>query len=412
MALKMNITEKKYKCPYCLHEFTKSKAIKELNDKKKPIYKCPNNRICGRRLPLDFFNSASVVISIVGGASVGKTNFVIVLNQILKYGNLLGSMGISGHPDEESMDAVSEMSEKILKGDILDTTKKEHGVEKKSLCFQINIDKVKQTNQETFLSSILENGHFNFMKFVRESTKRIKHVHLFGNRSKTIYFSFFDNPGEGFGKASFINDEMNIRYSDAVIFLIAPEQIKGLVDETGGKAGISTNTTDLLIVIDNIIKSFNPDEDDMDSEKNRHFLTLIKRWASSILPKKRIGIPFASCLSKFDLLSDTIGSKIAFPCDESDEGFKALGIMSGTNVQPERIDEIIEKNHHDIYEMVTNNGGRSPINRMNEYFSNYRLFAMQSIHVEEDDKGNQKAGMSPHGMSFPLIWILKQLKLL
>lgn len=373
-------SDKKFKCPYCLHEFTREEAKMNRNSRGDEYFMCPNDQLdangrplCGKRLPLNFFTSDSSVISIVGGTGAGKTYFVMALKRILDGGVLLNRLGISGttyYPDRESEDYFEGLLQQIIDGTKLNATQKNAGVERHALCLQVNI-----------------------------SGNRIK-------RTKTIYFSFFDNPGEGFKRDSYILDNMNLHLSDAVIFLISPEQLPNILPKVNGQ-GLVQNATSLLTVLTNIEGVFNRDRE---SPQNESRVSGLMNGIKSLIPY-RITIPFAFCLSKCDLLSNVfpiIGKNI--PRDLYRDDFQTLGIITGSDVHKERIQPIINTNSDSILKILDENDECNIENHLKNY-SNYRLFAVQSVEVSNNNNGQEVINLSPKGISFTMYWLLNRLNL-
>lgn len=366
--------ERKYKCPYCLHEFTRMEAKMDRNARGEEYFMCPNKKkendrpLCGKRLPLNFFKSDSSVISIVGGTGTGKTYFVMALRRILDGGVLLNRLGISGtmyYPDHESEKHFEDLWSQIVKGTRLDATHRNEGVERHAVCLQVNITR---------------------------------------NRSKTIYFSFFDNPGEGFNRDSYILDNMNLHLSDAVIFLISPEQLPNILQSVEGK-GLVQNATRLLTVLTNIEGVFNRDKEIPQNESL--FSGLMRKWQSF----KKIPTPFAFCLSKCDLISNVFPIiKNNIPRDLNKSDFQELEIIVGSDVNEERIDSIISYNSRTILDTLDAYDEYNIKNHLNNY-SNYQMFAVQSVEVTKNDDDTEVINLSPKGISLSLHWILKKLNL-
>ena len=352
---------KKYKCPYCLHEFTKEEAIK-VNKNGLTLYKCPNdakdseNRpLCGKTLPLRFFESESKVISLVGGVGVGKTYFFMALKRILERGaiNELGVTGNMFFGDEESENYFNQILYQFDSGKI-DATKKDAGVEKRALGLEIHIER---------------KGLFR--------------------SNRIIYLSFFDNPGEGFNNANYVYEKMNLRQSDAVIFLISPEQLENYDTLTkSNRKGIITSSpiADVLNNVINVIQSGQ-------SQLKRIFGHKIK-------------IPFAFCISKFDNIKESFSINI--PDDLLDHDFLANNKFKSKLMQEEengiitRINEVSNSIEGIVYTKSQNTYLKK---RIRSNFSEYRYFGVESIEFEDGE-----AGLAPKGISLPLIWVLHTIK--
>lgn len=357
---------KKYKCPFCLHEFTKEEAM-IVNRNGMSLYKCPNKTkdsedrlLCGKTLPLRFFESESKVISLVGGVGVGKTYFFMALKRILERG-AINELGITGNMffgDEESENYFNQILFECDNGKI-DATKKDAGVEKRALGLEIHIE------QKGLLK-----------------TNRI------------IYLSFFDNPGEGFNNPIYIAENMNLHKSDAVIFLISPEQLENYDDLTKSHCDGLVSPSSIADVINNITNVFQ-------SINSKFSLRSFSR---------KISVPFAFCISKFDNLKESFS--IYLPDDLSDHAFFAShkfksklipnGFTSKENGIVVTINSISSKIESIIYARNNNTYLKQ---RIQANFSNYRYFGVESIRFD-----NSEPGLAPRGIALPLIWVLHNIK--
>lgn len=357
---------RKFKCPFCLHEFTKEESIK-INRNGMTLYKCPNkakdseNRpLCGKMLPLRFFESESKVISLVGGVGVGKTYFFMALKRILERG-AINELGITGNMffgDEESENYFNQILLECDKGKIV-ATKKDAGVEKRALGLEIHIE------QKGFIKT-----------------------------NKIIYVSFFDNPGEGFNNPIYIAENMNLHKSDAVIFLISPEQLENYDELTKSHCDGLISPSPIADVINNITNVFQ----------------LINPKTFMRFSSRKISVPFAFCISKFDNLKESFS--IYLPDDLSDHTFFAShkfksklisnGFTNDENGIIVTINSISSKIESIIYARNNNTYLKQ---RIQANFSNYRYFGVESIRFE-----NSESGLAPKGIALPLIWVLHNIK--
>jgi hypothetical protein len=348
---------KKFKCPFCLHEFTKEEAIK-VNRNGMTLYKCPNETkdsedrpLCGKTLPLRFFESESKVISLVGGVGVGKTYFFMAMKRILERG-AINELGITGNMffgDEESENYFNQILFECDNGKI-DATQKDAGVEKRALGLEIHIE------QKGLIKT-----------------------------NKIIYLSFFDNPGEGFSNPIYIVENMNLHKSDAVIFLISPEQLENYADLTKSQCEGLVSPSSIADVINNITNVF---------------LSITPKSSLRFLNRK-IKVPFAFCISKSDNLKESFS--IQLPDDLSDHDFFANNkfrnkLISNENEIIVKIDSLSNMIESIIY---ANNNNTYLKQRIQANFSNYRYFGVESIRFE-----NNEPGLAPRGVALPLIWVL------
>lgn len=353
--------DKACKCPYCLHEFMRSEAEEgEIRGYKFKI--CPNKdrdsngrAVCGKRLPLRFFDSDSVVISLIGGAATGKTYYFMALKRILEDSEV-NALGISGRlffppGDSASEQYYEKLQEQLNTGEPLDATSKDQGIEQAALVLEVNIDR---------------NG-----------------------KRKTVYFTFYDNPGEGFNDEDYIIRNMNVHRSDAVIFLLAPEQIRQLLPYLNGEG--TGQTTKLNNVIGNMVNILGGDGDE-DGMIN---------WVIEKFHKSKIDIPVAFCFSKYDLIDGIFNIIIPHDLDETE--FGQIIDLYNKSANYDEIDYISNSIREQIYNLRIYH----LINNIPSSFSNYHYFGIQSI----EDTGNGFR-LKPRGASLPIIWILKQLDLL
>jgi hypothetical protein len=311
-------------------------------------------------LPLRFFESESEIISLVGGVGVGKTYFFMALKRILERG-AINELGITGNMffgDEESENYFNQILSECDDGKI-SATKKDAGIEKRALGLEIHIE------QKGLIK-----------------TNRI------------IYLSFFDNPGEGFNNPIYIAENMNLHKSDAVIFLISPEQLENYNELTKSNFDGLISSSPIADVINNITNVFQ-------SINTKSFLRFFSR---------KISVPFAFCISKFDNLKESFSIKL--PDDLLDHAFFAENkfknrlIPNGFSSEENGIILKINSISNNIESIIyANNNNTYLKKRILANFSNYRYFGVESIRFE-----NGEPGLAPKGIALPLIWVLHSIK--
>ena len=184
---------------------------------------------------------------------------------------------------------------------------------------------------------------------------------------------------------------MNVHRSDAVIFLIAPEQVRKLIPYIDGEGG--EQTTPLLTVIENMINILGRD----DNEEGENILDrVIDKFHHS-----KIDIPVAFCFSKYDLIEKAFN--ILIPHDLDEVEFGQIINLYDKSVKSDEIDYISDSFKDSIYNLKIHH----LINSIPTNFSDYHYFGIQSIEIT--DNGYR---LNPRGASLPIIWILKQLDLL
>lgn len=373
-------TDKTYRCPFCLHEFTKEKAEELKKRENLNYYKCPSTekdltgRLCNKRLPEGFFDSEHKVICLIGGPGTGKTYFLIALINILQK-QALFEFGFSAtmyYPDNSAKVFYDKLLNQHESKQHIEATQLDAGAEKHAFCLQVNNNRIK-------------------------------------NKPRTIFLSIFDNPGEGFKlNEGFMLDNTKLLSADAVICLISPEQIESFGDEIkrmptedpkGRKlAGVSNEPEMFSDILENVRRAM--------SRKNVNTL------------KSKISTPFAFCLSKYDLVESKMDLRTFIPRDDwrSDiikfYEYNVHKPLLQRLLQKEICFDKIDNLSDDIsyfFKGYSTGSKEAPVpffeisKRIPEYFSNYKLFVVRSI--------TQNWELQPKGISLPLIWILNELKL-
>jgi hypothetical protein len=355
-----NKPPKEFKCPYCLNSYTKDTfETNRINNFIQEI-RCPNRTenpngrglLCNKKLPLNFFEGESKIISIVGGANVGKTYYSVILLKILQECQPLHKIGIYGN---------------------LITTPE--------LKRQVELDLKNLYEQNQFSSTLKDALRENLLIQVSiESSKKVKH----------IYFSLFDNPGEAFNSQEEIIDILpNVYRSDALILLFEPKQIKPFVSEASKKSQVMASVSNINTVMFNIIEILkHTSTSNLDSTNN--YL--------KVFNNNKVKIPVAICISKFDEVENLFYNQL--PNDNTDLEFSVLaGKSINFNFIKEMSNEISSQMYND------DNGDFRLKKLIENTLDNYSYFGVQSI---KDDKGKIKH--HPKGAVLPLLWIFKQLK--
>ena len=152
----------KYKCPFCLHQFTKEEAIKkEINGIVR--YCCPNDKkdtrgisICQEMLPSNFFESETIAISLVGRTGSGKTQFIIALESALRQSGLseIGFSGSMYFPRQHYKDYYNRLKAEHSSDQHIQATKRDSGIEKLALCFQVDNYRTKNRKKTVRMISL------------------------------------------------------------------------------------------------------------------------------------------------------------------------------------------------------------------------------------------------------------------
>lgn len=372
------------KCPYCLHEFTEAQALKEPIDNR-IFYRCPNDategqekkKVCGKALPLNFFDGESLVITIAGGIAVGKTYYYEALLKELETNTALQRLGISAMPigDSDAMEGRNRRRDQLANQEKFSGTKISEG--KKSLVLQIAISK--------------------------------------GKATKHIYLSFFDNSGEAF-KDSVLLAKMfpNIYKADGLILLYEPTQVSCLRSHASrNNAYVSENSRmtlrEVVFSVLEVLKHTHKDSikkkrEQMDYSKEPVWKMATFRLRDIVLKRNdfRINIPIALTMSK----ADQVKSLFTNTPPRDDMGFEVFSRSNG------KLDlSFVNDLSDEIEDLVFNekNGELAIQNYLRNTVTEYKNFAVVSCKV--DPNTGQELGLAPHGVLFPLLWLFKKLDL-
>jgi hypothetical protein len=375
--------DKRYKCPFCLHEHTKenfteeSKEIKGTSRKVISSVKCPS---CQERLPHSFFDDDTKIISIIGDKYVGKTYYAISLIIFLESNETLHRLGINSEliGDEATKDKVKKLQQNKREGQEFD-----------------------QTN-------VSESKAAWVIKITR--------------KSKSVYLSFFDNAGEGFAEREQIlrdietGDKHNLVHADALLFLFAPYQLKCFnavvnkycedydltINEHGrpvpksefkSTPNASFQKIPLRQVISNVKDMF------IDYINETGTKTILDRLIS-----KKVNLPTAFCLTQYDVIKDLFVYQI--PEDANDDEFE-MNFFRGEKFNYEMIDNYSKE----LYRMLFESGKMYDLkNAIEPYFTNYKFFTTQSIERRKDNKS--KFIDMPRGCTLPVLWLFKELNII
>lgn len=350
---------KMYKCPYCMHPFHRADApIKQVRNFTQ--YLCPNVRTneddeneCGKELPLDFFNAESLIISLAGGTDVGKTCYAMALLHQLLTNRKLWAMGISG-------DLVGEP----------------HAVKR----FYEIYKRIGLGESIQFMTSKLKEESLIVRIIIQQET-RIKH----------IYLSLFDNKGE------LVNDPQkiiqyipNIYQSDGLLYLFEPKQFAHLWDVLEDEYISYGVMTDYYQILYNIVRMI----------IQRADITTPQNIVEISRPPKKI--PIGLVMSKIDIVKKLISIKV--PNDNKD----LLIYYSGHRFDNGIIDDISNEVERLIGDI---NGGDPRLSRIvNHKRINHKYFGVKSVVVDEES--NTPVSLDSNGVLLPLIWLLKEFKIL
>lgn len=349
-----------FKCPYCLNSYTKDTfETNRINNFIQEI-RCPNRTenpngrglLCNKKLPLNFFEGESKIISIVGGANVGKTYYSVILLKILQECQPLHKIGIYGN---------------------LITTPE--------LKRQVELDLKNLYEQNQFSSTLKDALRENLLIQVSiESSKKVKH----------IYFSIFDNPGEAFNSQEDIIEILpNVYRSDALILLFEPKQVKPFIKEASRTSQTMASVSSINTVMFNILEILKHT-----SASNVGSATNILK----VFNNNKVKVPVAICISKFDEVETLFYNQL--PSDNSELEYS---VLAGKSINYSFINEMSNEISSQMYN--DEDGDFRLKKHIENTLENYSYFGVQSI---KDNKGKIKH--QPKGAVLPLLWIFKQLK--
>lgn len=378
-----------YKCPYCLYSFSKEQALTENLQDGITMNKCPNpavieegseRKICGKRLPLNFLDSNSIVIALTGAKRVGKTYYYLALLDQLKNNRTLHQLGIQGDivGSQEDKKKLQNFFEQLKKKDKLLAT----------------------TSIESAVKSVI---HLTI-------TKR--------DRTKHVYLSFFDNPGEKFTDIDhMIENFSNVYKADGLLFLIEPKQVEKLwqsILKHNPYLYSEDETDDLYTVLNNVvqlIKHVKNGSNNASKSNSPNVSTTGGRWDRAKAKfsnfqgwgqtSQKVKTPIALAISKFDQLKKSI--HVTIPFDETQ--LESMCIRNdGFN------EELVNAISSEIDEVITGmpDGEARIKNLLNGNMKHYAYFGVKSIDVNE--KG-EPIDLNPQGVLLPLIWLLTRLEL-
>jgi hypothetical protein len=351
---------KKYKCPYCLNSYTKDTfETRQVNNFIQEI-KCPNKAenpkgrglLCNKKLPLNFFEGESKIISIVGGSNVGKTYYSVILLKILQECQPLHKIGIYGN---------------------LITTPE--------LKLQVENDLKNLFEQNKFGRTLKEQLRENLLIQVTvEKSNKVRH----------FYFSIFDNPGEAFDNQEDIIELLpNVYRSDALILLFEPKQIKPFVSQASRNSQEVALVKDINHVMFNIIEIL--------KNANASSQNMVQ-YNINIFENNKIKIPVAICVSKFDEIETLFYNQL--PNDNKELEYT---ILSGNKINFNFINEM---SHEISNQMYNDEDGDFRLKKLiDNSLNNFSYFGVQSIKNQNGNISHQ-----PKGTVLPLLWIFNQLK--
>ena len=355
-----------HKCPYCLHPFTKNQATV------KPIqgidyFYCPNPNknendrdVCGKRLPLGFFEADSTTIAIVGPQNSGKTYYFIALAMELFFNQTLTELGI--HTQMVGDETENKIFFKLL-NDLKEGNK-----------FAANIDN--KYTVETVLEINIEKNN------------------------KKIYLSFFDNPGEKiFSMDYMIREFSNVINADGLIFLIEPSKLRAFRELIYENSQVNNSFSTAISNLTNLlIHAKNNSVNNLSSMFSGNVIGDIRDKAINLIKKQtKITKPIAITISKFDLIKNYVHSNVLM--DEIE--------MQNYIIKNGQFDEFALNNVSTELESLiySNSGDLSVMHTMNKY-QHSAFFGVKSIKV---DNNNNPLSLDPKSVSLPLLWVLKKL---
>lgn len=382
--------EKQFKCPFCIHSFSRQEAIPVDESMEVVKYKCPNPRLkpdnvdvlCGRILPLNFFEHDSHVISITGATYVGKTFYLLALLAEVLRNRELHKFGITGTLIGAD-------------GAVKDLRK------------QATDHRESRTAVRASLPGTELAGFALHVTINRRG------------RQRSIYLSLFDNPGDLLKDEDRLHSWMfNIYKADAMLFLVEPTQVHSLVDDVLGRQAnpkgrkdaddlyeVLYKVTELLKYAQRNLRAEPQSPSDNTASQSRGGFWELFR--SPILPADRVQIPVAIGISKADQIEHRLITDVPF--DQADFGFKYL---KGSALNTSMVDELSAELHDVLFD--PDSGDTRLHGLLKSGYANYRLFALKTIDVDAEgkDKTLPEDVHIHQGVLLPFLWLLNRLNLL
>jgi len=316
---------------------------------------CPS---CHNKLPESTLLGTDMIISVVGSRDTGKSHFVgVIINELIERISVRFGGAMVGFDDTMQ--------------------RYKAGAYQKLYCDLQKLD-LTQSSVEN-----VNNGAYKPLIF----TLQLKHKALFKETIDSFTLVFFDTAGED------LNDEDTMstvnKYickSAGIIFLLDPMQIpevRNQLDEDVVSRASSvdwkkaTRSDDIMSRVSNLIRND-------------------KRMKTA----EKINIPVAAVFSKFDAIANLIpeGSTVLETSPHCSQG--QFDMADWHNVDSE------------IRSLLTEWGSESFVSQVDVNYTNCSYFAVSALGLNNNPTGGKIQRPRPHRIEDPLLWILKENKVI
>lgn len=194
-----------------------------------------------------------------------------------------------------------------------------------------------------------------------------------GRRTSATIFSFYDTAGEDVGDQERALQQRYLGEAAGVILLLDPFAFP----ENAGRArerGVDSSSDTPEATLDGI--------------------TYVLQTRHQIKPNKKIKIPLAVVVSKVDAFFDQVPQN------------HPLRRRGGN--EPTFDDNESKTIHDHMAAMITKWGGDNLLRKLNENYTDYRLFGVSALGAEPDYRSGEVSsrGLLPHRVADPLLWLL------
>lgn len=369
---KERVSMSKFICPFCMKEYPKTEIAHSCSSCRQvagpqtkckesgctgyvSVQRCPH---CEEALPYIALETPNFPFSIVGVSGAGKTNYITVMLEELK--NFDGLQLALNHQNNEAMEHQRDNYKRLYK-DRTPPPANYSGEVKPQIWYLQNLSKRKKS--------------------------------LFGQEHIPAYsFTIFDGSGEDYLKY-IDNPDMDspaalaVFRSKGILLVLDPLTLSNILD---GEGGVDAET---------IRNSLGRGKDEVHTASDViNGISLYLKRMSGIKPSKKLNIPVAVILTKFDAIWDhpAFGPNALVK-------HKKLGITNG-KVNWNEIDQVHEEIKHWLYAV----GENGFVKTLEANFKDYKLFGVSSYGKPPASEHELSVAPEPHRVLDPILWLFKQ----
>jgi len=369
---KEKVSMSKFVCPFCMKEYPKAEIAHSCSTCEKvaePQTKCTESGCtgyvsvrrcpkCNEALPYIALETPNFPFSIVGVSGSGKTNYITVMLEELK--NFDGLQLALNHQNNDAM---------------------EH-----------QRDNYKRMYKELRVPDFTPMGDVKPQIWYLQNLSK-KKKNLLGQEHIPAYsFTIFDGSGEDYLR-NINNPNMDspaalaVFRSKGILLVLDPLTLSNILD---GEGGVDARTirnslgrgTDVVHSASDVING----------------IALYLKNMAGIKPSKKLNIPVAVILTKFD----TVWDHPAFGPNALVKQ-KKLGITNG-KVNWSEIDQVHEEIKHWLHAV----GENGFVHTLEANFKDYKLFGVSSYGKSPASEYELSIAPEPHRVLDPILWLFKQ----